>query len=149
MTDKKNNHFVPRCHLKPFSLNEEGKAINLYTSVKQLLVPKAPVKSQCARDYFYGTDGLLETELEQIEGDYAAAVRPGEETDDDLSLLRFFSYLQLRRTEIAMTRLKEAEEVMLNDVPEHVISTRPQTRFLDDFDKLISVFCATFPGRAS
>jgi hypothetical protein len=48
-----------------------------------------------------------------------------------------------------MTRLKEAEEVMLNDVPEHVISTRPQTRFLDDFDKLISVFCATFPGRAS
>jgi Protein of unknown function (DUF4238) len=94
MPDKKNNHFVPRCHFKPFSLNEEGKAINLYTSVKQLLVPKAPVKSQCARDYFYGTDGLLESELEQIEGSYATAVRRvvvGEETDDDLSLLRFFS----------------------------------------------------------
>lgn len=124
MPDKKSNHFVPRCHLKPFSLNGDGKAINLYTSVKQLLVPKAPVKSQCARDYFYGADGLLETELEQIEGDYAAAVRrviAGEEADVDLSLLRFFSYVQLRRTEIAMMRLKEAEEAMLNDVPEHVM----------------------------
>ncbi|WLA68544.1 DUF4238 domain-containing protein [Bradyrhizobium diazoefficiens] len=124
MPDKKNNHFVPRCHFKPFSLNEEGKAINLYTSVKQLLVPRAPVKSQCARDYFYGTDGVLETELEQIEGDYAAAVRrvvAKNDTDDDLSLLRFFSYLQLRRTEIAMKRIKEAEEAMLTDVPEQVM----------------------------
>ena len=72
-------------------------------------------------DYFYGADGILENELEQIEGDYAAAVRrvaTKEETDDDLGLLRFFSYLQLRRTEIAMTRLKEAEEAMLNDVPD-------------------------------
>jgi Protein of unknown function (DUF4238) len=141
MPDKKNNHFVPRCHFKPFSLNKEGKAINLYTSVKRLLVPKAPVKSQCARDYFYGTDGLLETELEQIEGDYAAAVRrvvAGDETDDDLSLLRFFSYLQLRRTEIAMTRLKEAEEAILNDVPADVMP--PPT--LDDIMSTSMKACA-------
>lgn len=141
MPDKKNNHFVPRCHFKPFSLDEEGKAINLYTSVKRLLVPKAPVKSQCARDYFYGTDGLLEAELSQIEGDYATAVRrvvAREETNADLSLLRFFSYLQLRRTEIAMTRLKEAEEAMLNDVPQHVM--QPPT--LDDIMSTSMRACA-------
>ncbi|MGY4252945.1 hypothetical protein ACVI1L_000013 [Bradyrhizobium sp. USDA 4516] len=140
MPDKKNNHFVPRCHFKPFSLNEEGKAINLYTSVKKLLIPNAPVKSQCARDYFYGTDGVLETELEQIEGDYAAAVRrvvAKHESDDDLSLLRFFSYLQLRRTEIAMKRIKEAEEAMLNDVPEHVM---PQPT-LDDIMSVSMKLC--------
>ncbi len=52
MPDNKNQ----RCHFKPFTLNEEGKAINLYTSVKQRLIPKVPVKSQCARDYFNGVD---------------------------------------------------------------------------------------------
>jgi hypothetical protein len=124
MPDKKNQHFVPRCHFKPFTLDEGGKAINLYTSVQRLLIPKAPVKNQCARDYFYGVDGQLESELGQIEAGYATAVRRavvGEETDADVDLLRFFSYLQLRRTEIAMTRLKEAEDAMLADVPEHVM----------------------------
>src|ERR1039458_6999558 len=113
MPDKKNQHFVPRCHFKPFTLNEEGKAINLYTSVQRLLIPKAPVKNQCARDYFYGTDGQLETALGQVEDGYANAVRRAvahEETEADLDLLRFFSYLQLRRTESAMTRIKEAED---------------------------------------
>ncbi|HMJ28044.1 MAG TPA: DUF4238 domain-containing protein [Xanthobacteraceae bacterium] len=124
MPDNKNHHYVPRCHFKPFTLNEEGKAINLYTSGKQILIPKVPVKSQCAHDYFYGVDLRLETELAQIEGRYATSLRrvvAGDDTHEDLHLLRFFAYLQLRRTEIAMTRIKEAEDAMLTDVPEHVM----------------------------
>jgi hypothetical protein len=43
MHDNKNQ----RCHFKPFTLNEEGKAINLYTSVKQRLIPagQEPMRS--------------------------------------------------------------------------------------------------------
>ena len=50
MPDNKNHHYVSRCHFKPFTLNEEGKAINLYTSVKQRLIPKVPLASMDGRE---------------------------------------------------------------------------------------------------
>jgi hypothetical protein len=124
MADHKNQHYVPKCHLKPFSLNGCGKAINLYASTQQRLIRNAAVKSQCARDYFYGTDGEIESGLAEVEGEYAEAVRnvvAGTDTDRDLDLLRYFAYLQLRRTEVAVTRMKQAEDAMLVDVPEHIM----------------------------
>lgn len=30
MASNKNQHFVPRCHLRPFTRDTEGKVINLF-----------------------------------------------------------------------------------------------------------------------
>jgi hypothetical protein len=119
MPDYKNQHFVPRCVLRPFSLNGEGKAINLYTFGQKRLVRNAPVRNQCARDYIYGADGHIEHGLATIEGAYSrtlARVESRTETLEDLQLLRFFAYLQLRRTEIAILRLKQAEDAFFNEI---------------------------------
>ena len=127
MADHKNQHFVPRCVLKPFTLNNEDRAINLYTLRADRLVENAPIKHQCARDYLYGEDGVIEAGLAQIEGQYGAAldrVREGMDTEADRSTLRFFAYLQLRRTEMAIQRLKASQEEMFEQIfgqegPEH------------------------------
>lgn len=119
MPDHKNQHFVPRCVLKPFSLNGEGKAINLYTFGKRKLVPNAPLKNQCARDYWYGEDGKLEKLLASIESGYAAALKrvvEGTDTAKNRDEIRFFAFLQLRRTEMAAMRLIEAQEMMAGDL---------------------------------
>jgi hypothetical protein len=109
----KNQHYVPRCALRPFSLNGEGLAINLYNITHSRCIKNAPLKNQCAKDYFYGKDLRLERALQGLEGNYDQLVRAlgaGEiVAADGLAVLRFFTYVQQRRTDIAAQRLKTAE----------------------------------------
>ncbi|WP_107355944.1 DUF4238 domain-containing protein [Rhodopseudomonas palustris] len=58
MPDNKNQHYVPRCLLKPFTLNGDGRSINVFNMARERSIANAPVKSQCSRDYFYGRDDL-------------------------------------------------------------------------------------------
>src|SRR6185312_2249221 len=71
VASNKNQHFVPRCYLKPFTLNGEGLAISLLNVDQHRLVLTAPVKHQCSGDYFYGKDLQIEKALQHIEGLYA------------------------------------------------------------------------------
>lgn len=68
MASNKNQHFVPRCYLRPFTINCNNKAINLFNIDKQKFIKNAPVKHQCSRDYFYGEDLIIEKALQPIEG---------------------------------------------------------------------------------
>ncbi|MDX1485794.1 MAG: DUF4238 domain-containing protein [Alphaproteobacteria bacterium] len=113
MADNKNQHYVPRCYLKPFSLNREGKAINLYNISNDRLIQNASVRGQCSKDYFYGEDLAYERNLQKVEGRYSAIVRKVGDasanlTEDDMSFLRDFSYLQFSRTETAIIRTRLA-----------------------------------------
>lgn len=104
MASNKNQHFVPRCYLKPFTLNGEGAAMNLFNIDRQRFVYKAPVKNQCSRDYFYGKDLILEKQLQTYEAEYAGLLSrirsPGYvlEADHKVILSRFW-LLQYLRTE--------------------------------------------------
>jgi hypothetical protein len=115
MPDHKRQHYVPRCYLKPFSLDRAGAAINLYNIPRLQAARTAPVKGQCARDYLYGEDLRLERALQEIEGEYARilrAVEQGTQTQVDLAVLRGFAYLQYSRTDMAMRRRRMAMEGM-------------------------------------
>lgn len=110
MAENKLQHFVPRCHLKPFSAGEEGKSIALLRVQSDAVVKVAPVKGQCARNYFYGEDLQMEKALQGIEGLYAAAIatltaNPSALKSSHFELFRAFAYLQHRRTEQAALRL--------------------------------------------
>lgn len=109
MPDHKNQHFVPRCYFRPFSLNEKGRAINLYNISGYKAARNAPVKGQCARTYFYGDDLKLERLLQEYESDYAhilERIRGGLERpkEQDLIVLREFMMLQYSHTEAAINR---------------------------------------------
>lgn len=119
MPAHKNQHYTPRCLLKPFTLNGGGKAINLYTLRKDKLVSDAPVKNQCSRNYFYGDDLVLENTLAEIEGPYSkmlGRVIAQTETQEDMSNLLFFMHLQLRRTDMAIRRFSAMQQGLFREV---------------------------------
>jgi hypothetical protein len=121
MADNKNQHYVPRVHLKPFTLGGEGLAINLLNIDRMKPIQNAPVKGQCSGDYFYGKDERLERAINSVENPYGeivgflmgdnAAVNPAIR----IAILRFI-YLQHQRTEAAS---RKAAEMMIavHDVP--------------------------------
>ncbi len=122
MPHNKQQHYVPRCYLKPFSLNQDGAAINLFNISRRKHIENAPIKGQCARAYFYGEDLRIERWLQSFESEYAKIVREIQNrtqlAEDDLGVLRTFAYLQYSRTEMAIRRRRIAEEGMQNAVYE-------------------------------
>jgi Protein of unknown function (DUF4238) len=133
MATNKNQHFVPRCYLRPFTLDSANAAINLFNIDRRIFVERAPVKHQCSGDYFYGENPALEKALQSTEGAYAAALRdilaPGFIlTDDHRDVLRHFWLLQYMRTEAASRRAvemaEEARSVIGVDGPEFNLSIR-------------------------
>lgn len=113
MPNNKNQHYVPRAHLRPFTWNEEGKAINLVLFENGKSISCAPVKNQCSRSYFYGRDLKLENALSQVEGLYASALREINVAKSKANLLKFLrdiSYLQCMRTELAIKRHQYAHD---------------------------------------
>jgi len=128
MPENKNQHFVPRCALKPFSLDGAGLAINVFNIPRGLSIRHAPVKSQCARNYLYGKgDNSAEGLLARLEGQYANIVS-GLSDRYDLSeaekdWLRLFLVIRQRRTESAISQMRELRTSMEDKVfaraPEH------------------------------
>ncbi|ADJ29613.1 DUF4238 domain-containing protein [Nitrosococcus watsonii] len=113
MPTNKNQHFVPRCYLRPFSHEESGKAIRVFNIDREQIIEGAAVKHQCSGSYFYGEDKKLEAAIQSIEQKYADTLRRVREpsynglgTDDELILKRFW-LLQYLRTEAASRRAVE------------------------------------------
>lgn len=130
MATNKNQHFVPRCHLRPFTTDEGDAAINVFNLDRKKLIPNAPVKNQCSRDYFYGKDELLETAIQSLESAYGATVRairtPGFSLQEGhKTLLRRFWLFQNLRTEAASRRSVE----MAADLQQFAGEEAPSFRF--------------------
>ncbi len=112
MAFNKNQHFVPKVHLRPFSLDGENLAISLINLRQMKPIPNAPVKNQCSSDYFYGRDPKLESAINFVENNYGEVVRlleDGHPTVDGRVniVLKRFAYLQYLRTESASRAASE------------------------------------------
>ncbi len=109
MADNKNQHYVARCHLRRFSKEGEGRAINLFNLDRQRAIPDAPLKNQCSGDYFYGDDKRLDDAIRFVEDSYGSMMTdlaaPGRIiTPKDRVILQRFLLLQHLRTEAASER---------------------------------------------
>ncbi|WP_312921255.1 DUF4238 domain-containing protein [Stutzerimonas nitrititolerans] len=112
MATNKNQHFVPRCYLRPFTSEEGNSAINLYNLDRSRFIERAPVKNQCSGDYFYGQDRKLEVAIQTVESAYAGILReilkPGCQLVKEYhDVLRIFWLFQNLRTEAASRRAVE------------------------------------------
>ncbi len=117
MADNKNQHFVPKVHFRPFSVDREGKAIHLFNLDNGRAIPNAPVRNQCSGDYFYGHDRNLETAIQTIEGAYGQMLQrllPPEAEPGALDgvVLRRFMLLQNLRTEAAAASASQVMAAM-------------------------------------
>jgi hypothetical protein len=124
MAANKNQHFVPRCHLRPFTLNRENAAINVFNIDRQRLISNAPVKNQCSRDYFYGKDEKLEKAIQLVESGYANALTQVTENhkafnEASKTVFRIFWLLQHVRTEAAAIQAVKMSEStrLIADIP--------------------------------
>jgi hypothetical protein len=109
VASNKNQHFVPRCYLRPFTLDGGNKAINLHNLDRAKSFPGAAVKGQCSGDYFYGDDLFIEKALQSFEGLYASRLKAiltagYQLVDVDRELLKEFWFLQYLRTKAASER---------------------------------------------
>jgi hypothetical protein len=121
MASNKNQHFVPKCYLKPFTFGGEGAAINVYNIDRQRLIINAPAKNQCSRDYFYGRDDELEKAIQSIEQAYGAVLKevlaPGCKLNAHHQyVLQLFWLFQYLRTEGASRRSAEMFAEMVEPV---------------------------------
>jgi len=124
MADNKNQHFVPKCLLRQFACDtehvvSERRSLNLYNLNGDRLIPNAPLKTQASGNYMYGKDLRLERMLSGLEGIFSTNVLNvvnGKESKSDLDYLRFFAYLQRRRTELAVQHLRESWDELDNQV---------------------------------
>ncbi len=109
MPSQKNQHFVPRCHFRPFTAGCAGAAINIFNVKLQRGIENASVKGQCSKSYFYGSDLKLENMLKKGENLYGDMIQRITDpcyrlTDTDALLIKRFICLQSSRTEIAAKR---------------------------------------------
>lgn len=107
----KNQHYVPRCLLKPFTQTGEGHAINVFNISRKRSILLAPVKSQCSRDYFYGREDLRgEKSLTALEGEFSKVLKKlmsGSPPDTiDKKWLQRFALVQWRRTVAVLEELR-------------------------------------------
>ena len=140
MPAHKNQHFVPRCALKPFTLDGGGKAINVFNISANRAIANAPVKGQCARDYLYAKEDLAgENLLITLEGHYAhiAASLSADSalSPTDVALLKMLMIVQMRRTELAIQQMREftsgAADIIFARAPEQKPKdTRPDRQVM-------------------
>ena len=133
MASNKNQHFVPRCYLKPFTKNGAKLAINLFNIDKQLCIPNAPVKYQCSGSYFYGQHPDLENAIQAVESGYAAALlkvhSPRYELqNEERDVFRIFILMQYLRTEAASRRSVEMFGDMETVVGSETLGFKPSIK---------------------
>ena len=110
--------------MRPFTLRAEGLAISLINLDRKRLIANAPVKNQCSKNYFYGTDEKLEGAIQLLESGYARALRDLVSDSRQLSeanktVFRTFWLFQHLRTEAAAMRAVQMTDAMrhLADIP--------------------------------
>lgn len=112
MASNKNQHYVPRCYLRAFTDNGNGKTINLFNIDRQKVICTAPVRHQCAGNYFYGDNQSLEDYIQAFENKYAIILHRIVQDSyvlarEDSLFLRRFWLLQYLRTDAAAKRAAE------------------------------------------
>ena len=60
MAEKKNQHFVPKVHLRYFAKDDKRRQIDVWLPKQDKVVSGASIKSQCSKNYFYGRDLKIE-----------------------------------------------------------------------------------------
>jgi Protein of unknown function (DUF4238) len=122
MPDNKRQHFVSKFYLKYFSPDtclppKDRKTINVFNMKRGIVIPKAGLKEQCYRDYFYGKDLVVEDEFCKQEGitqpvfSHILANRslPPYASVEHIVMVMFV-HMQAFRTEQAARKIRETDD---------------------------------------
>lgn len=103
-TEKKRQHYVPRCYLRQFSIQGDEVRIGIYVVESGKFIPAGALSKQAYANFFYGEDGFIEDALEKLEGAAAPILKriaieraiPRLSREERGSLLTFIAILGAR-----------------------------------------------------
>lgn len=132
VTDKKNQHYVPKFYLRNFSFEDNKKQIGLFNLENEFYIKRAKLKTQASKNFFYGQDGVIEDQLANIEGDLSFIIKnivstrkiPDKETFEYEQLLYFVALTDLRNP----IRLKQMNDSYY-EMYEHFATNDPSFDF--------------------
>ena len=120
MPEHKNQHYVPEFYLKRFSPDEDEKTISLWNLASNRKIIDVGLRGQCARDYFYGKDLLLEKSFGHLEGQMGKLFQEIDETSslpshssDKHALLLFHLITQWTRTKYMADAMSEITDKLI------------------------------------
>lgn len=127
VTEKKNQHFVPRFYLKWFSIDRNDKAIRVFNKKLDKFIPSASLYNQASKKYYYGEDGELEDDLAFSEGIFVERLRAILETEtlppyssrEHRTLLHFTVMTEFRNP-IKKTAMEKVTEIVGDYAKQHV-----------------------------
>lgn len=104
MTEKKNQHYIPKFYLRNFSFQNNKKQIGIFNINNQLFFQTAKLKTQGSKNFFYGYDGVIEDNLANIEGILSKTLNqiietrelPNKKSTEHFELLLFVTLTDLR-----------------------------------------------------
>ncbi|WP_168452957.1 DUF4238 domain-containing protein [Sphingopyxis microcysteis] len=142
MAHNKNQHYVPKGLLKPFTKNEEGISLEMLLIRSGKIQSDVSVSSQCSKPYFYGSDPKLENAIQAMETQYGVArnsIVDGSFLPKDIDQATFlnrFILFQHYRTLSSLQHNAEAMVLMregLSRMPGSDIEPLPDERTLTQF----------------
>ncbi|WP_339436818.1 DUF4238 domain-containing protein [Pseudomonas sp. EL_65y_Pfl1_R32] len=125
MATNKNQHYVPRCYFRPFTLGGQNASISIYNIDRHKFIKAAPVKNQCSGDYFYGKDEQLEAAIQSVEQAYGQVLQcvlasNTKVSSEYLDVLKIFWVFQYVRTEGASRRSAQMFDETFSAVRENI-----------------------------
>ncbi|MBN3761150.1 DUF4238 domain-containing protein [Burkholderia sp. Ac-20365] len=128
MPDNKNHHYVPQLYLRRFST--DGKSVPTFVIRSQKVIPTAPIKNQCSRDYFYGHEPDFERALGVAEN-HASAIFKDIAANDRLPVdpaamfdLLLYVLAQCGRTSKEVARLNDMTDQTTRHIMRHWMEER-------------------------
>lgn len=125
MTDKKNQHYIPKFYLRKFSVENNEKQIGVFHLDNEIFIQRGKLKCQGSKNFFYGHDGVIEDHLSGIEGHLAMTLKniiadkivPQKLSNEHINLLLFVVLTDLRNT-VGISLMREAFEQVRNHIKE-------------------------------
>jgi hypothetical protein len=135
ITEKKNQHYVPKFYLRNFSYLNNKKQIGIYNIENSFFFPTSKLKTQGSKNFFYGQDGVIEENLSTIEVYLAKSINtiisnsklPEKKSENYLSLQSFAVLTDLRSpvSVRAMNQMYSAMESELNKLDPNFLKGNP------------------------
>lgn len=139
MTEKKNQHYVPKFYLRNFSYQNNKKQIGVFNIKNNFYYPTSKLKTQGSKNFFYGCDGKIEEGLSEIEGYLSKTINnilikkevPGVNSNGHFDLRLFIALTDLRNP----TRVENMKTI-IEDVKNNLLLSEPDidlSRFVPSY----------------
>lgn len=125
MTDKKNQHYIPKFYLRKFSIENNERQIGVFNIDNKIFIQKGKLKTQGSKNFFYGQDGVIEDHLSEIEGHLATTLKnliadnkvPKKLSNEHINLLLFIILTDLRNP-VMIGLMRESLQQVRNHIKE-------------------------------